>query len=237
MKRPMPALLCVLAIGLPMHALGADAVTDAMAIAYAPYRAALFATNGKSKAESEQALAQARQAWQTLSQRYAARPPAPYDRDPRFADTLAQVESVYARAADELRDEKPAQAHETLEAVRDLLAALRRRNDVIVFSDHMNAYHARMEQVLRDGAKAPASQSDWMEWMASVGTLDYLASRLRADAPARLLQNAAFEARLREVEASVVQLRAATLALDAAALRDALAGLKRPYSRLFLAYG
>jgi len=43
-----------------------------------------------------------------------------------------------------------ADAHERLEAVRDLLAALWQRNQVVVLSDHMNAYHEAMETVLTD---------------------------------------------------------------------------------------
>ncbi len=236
MRHRAAALLGALASALASPAWPADAFTDAMTSAYAPYRAALFATNGKSKAEAELALTKAREAWTTLTRRFAS-PPAPYDRDPHLAGTLAKVDSVYLQAAAEVRDEKLAQAHETLEAVRELLAELRRRNDVIVFSDHMNAYHARIELVLQDGRQLPATASEWMTWMGRVGALDYLAARLRADAPAKLLADADFETQLQAVEASVTNLRAAALARDGAALRDAIAGLKRPYSRLFLKYG
>ena len=73
--------------------------------------------------------------------------------------------------------------------------------------------------------------------MARVGTLDYLASRLRSDAPAALLQDADFASHLKAVETSVAMLRAAVLGGDAAAMREALGKLKGPYSRMFLKYG
>ena len=79
--------LALAAIASPsIHA--SDAVTDAMQSAYVPYRAALFRTNGKSQAEAQLAMAQAQQAWNGLTERFAAKPPAPYNRDVDFAGAL-----------------------------------------------------------------------------------------------------------------------------------------------------
>ncbi|MGL6110468.1 MAG: hypothetical protein ACRC2B_10265 [Rubrivivax sp.] len=218
-------------------ALSADAFTDGMQAAYVPYRAALLRTNSKAQAEAEQATALAQQAWKTLGERFAAKPPAPYDRDAQFAATLGQVAVVYERAAEQVKAQRLAEAHETLEQARDLMADLRQRNDVVIYSDHMNAYHAQMELVLKDGAKPVASQQDSMQLMAGVGALDYLATRLRSDAPAGLMHEPDFISHLQAVEASVAALRHAVLSADAQALRAAVAKLKGPYSRMFLKYG
>jgi hypothetical protein len=220
---------------LPAHA--ADPVTDAMQAAYAPYRAALFRTNSKAQPESEQAIAQAQQAWKAISERFAGKPSAPYDRDPEFAKSLAQVAAVYERAAQQIGDRRLADAHETLEQVRDLIAGLRRRNDVVVFSDHMNAYHAEMEHVLQQAQQVTGSSRDLMLLMARVGTLEYLARRLRSEASAALLREPDFQPLLDTVEASVAALRAAVLSQDAAAIRAAIDKLKGPYSRMFLKFG
>jgi hypothetical protein len=218
-------------------ALSADPVTEAMQGAYVPYRAALFRTNSQAQLESEQAVAQAQQAWMTLSERYGSRPPAPYDRDPKFADTLAAVAAVYERAAQQIRGQGLPQAHATLEQVRDLMADLRRRNDVVVYSDHMNAYHAEMEKLLEHGAQTLASPQGPLRLMEQVGSLAYLAHRLRSEAPAALLREAEFTPLLEAVEASVSALRAAALSQDVAAARAAIGKLKGPYSRLFLKFG
>jgi hypothetical protein len=228
---------CAAGCLLALPAVAADPFTDAMQAAYAPYRAALFRTNGKSQPEAEQATTQAQQAWKSLADRFAAKPPPPYDRDARFAATLAEVAAVYERAAEQVKAQRLADAHETLEQARGLMAGLRKRNDVIVFGDHMNAYHAEMEQVLDDGAKAGASAPDSMPLMARVGTLDYLVQRLRSDAPAALLHEPEFVKHLQTVEASVAALRNAVLAGDAAAARETIAKLKGPYSRMFLKCG
>lgn len=220
-----------------LPALAADPVTDAMQAAYVPYRAALFRTNSKAQAESEQAVAQAQQAWQSLTTRFAAKPPPPYERDAQFAASLAQVAAVYERAAQQVRDKQLGEAHETLEQVRELMAGLRQRNDVVVYSDTMNAYHAEMEHVLQQGPQEMTAAQGPMLLMARVGTLDYLVRRLRTQAPASLLRDAEFMPLLQGVEASVAGLRTAVLSQDAGAVRDAIGKLKGPYSRLFLKFG
>lgn len=237
MKPRTAAWWVAAAVLAPLPAAAADPVTEAMQAAYVPYRAALFRTNSKAQPESEQAIAQAQQAWQALAERYGSQPPVPYERDAQFAATMTQVAAVYERAAREAAAKQLPEAHATLEQVRELLAKLRRRNDVVVYSDAMNAYHAEMEHVLEDGARMPAMAQGPMLLMARVGTLDYLARRLRSDAPAALLQDADFASHLKAVETSVAMLRAAVLGGDAAAMREALGKLKGPYSRMFLKYG
>jgi hypothetical protein len=222
---------------LATGAWAADEVTDAIQAAYAPYRTALFRTNSKAQAESEQAIVNTRRSWQAIIDRYAARPPVPYDRDADFAPTLAKVAAVYEQAEREIRQQQLPQAHETLEAARDLMAALRQRNGVIVYSDHMNAYHAEMEQVLTEGPKLLAAPQGVLQLLPAVGVLDYLARRLRSEATPALQRDPEFIASVQAVEASVAALRAAALSQDAAAVKQALAALKGPYSRMFLKFG
>jgi flagellin-specific chaperone FliS len=220
-----------------LSASAGDAVTDAMTEAYTPYRSALFRTNSKAQAESEQAMAQALSAWQALSKRYATQPPAPYDRDAAFQTTLTAVASVYQRAQKHIADSQLSEAHETLEAARDLMADLRQRNGVITFSDHMNAYHSEMEHALNDGPKLLSAPQGMLQLMATVGRLEYLATRLRSQAPAPLASDVQFTAAAQAVEQSVVRLRQATLAQDPDQVKDALGKLKGPYSQMFLKFG
>lgn len=215
----------------------ADPVTEAINQAYAPYRAALFRTNSKAQAESEAAMAQARQAWKSIQDRYAATPPIPYDRDPEFSVSLTAVTQVYEQAAAEIDQGKLAQAHETLEQARDIMAELRRRNGVIVFSDHMNAYHAEMEHVLEQGQAMTSSPQAMLTLVKRVGVLEYLARRLRSEAPKALQNDAEFSTALQALETSVYTLHRAAMNQDAAAAREALGRLKGPYSRLFLKFG
>ncbi len=220
-----------------LGAQAADPVTEAITQAYAPYRAALFRTNSKAQAESEQAMAQARQAWQSILDRYAAAPPIPYDKDPEFSASLQAVAKVYEQAAGEIGQGKLAQAHETLEQARDIMAELRRRNGVIVFSDHMNAYHAEMEHMLEQGPAMTSSPQAMLTLVKRVGVLEYLARQLRSEAPKALQGNAEFVAALQALETSVTTLHRAAMNQDATAAREALGRLKGPYSRMFLKFG
>lgn len=237
--RPILAAWIIAALAaVATPALAADAATDAIQAAYPPYREALFRTNAKSQADSERALAAARAAWKQVRERFAGSAPVPYDRDRQFGATLAAVDAVYARAEAEIGQQQLAKAHETLEEVRDLLGTLRQRNGVVVFSDHINAYHEQMEKVLKDGPGWIGSPAGMIELTLATGALDHLAQRLAAEAdPALLRDNAAFAAALKEVQASSARLRAAVTAQDAAAARKAIGELKQPFSRLFLRFG
>lgn len=232
------ALALALALALlATPAWAADAVTDALQAAYVPYRAALFKTNAKAQADSEQAVADARAQFRALGERYADKPPAPYDRDPEFAATLKKVDQVLAQADAQIKAGNLAQGHETLEDVRDLLGELRRRNGVVVFSDHMNAYHQEMEHVFGGGAATLAKPGGMLSLAGQAAVLDYLAKRLKSEAPAALARDAEFTSLVGAVQASVNVLRAAIERQDEAAVREAIAKIKSPYSRLFIKFG
>ena len=237
MNKLFLSLAALAALTAANASFAADAVTDAMQAAYAPYRAALSRTNGKSVPDAQQAMAQTRAAWQGIADRFAAKPPAPYDRDSQFAATLGKVAKVYEQASAEVNEGKLTQAHATLEDARELLAGLRHRNQVVTYSDHMNAYHAQMEHVLESGAKLLTEPQGSLKLLAQASVMDYLAQRLRSEAPAALLADAEFNVTLQNVEASMAALKAAAMAQDAAAIKDALPKLKPAYSKHFIKFG
>jgi chromosome condensin MukBEF ATPase and DNA-binding subunit MukB len=232
------ALASVLALALmaPL-ARAADAVTDAIQNAYGPYRAALFTTNQKSVPDAQAALERASSAWIALTSQFKSATPAPYDRDKAFADSLQRVQAVYAKAELQVKAGQLPQAHETLEEARDLIADLRQRNGVVVFSDHMNAYHEQMEHMLNGGARPMTQPGAWLLLAGQAGVLDYLAQRLRTQAPAALLAQPEFVSSLDAVLGSAKSLNQAVMRQDEAQLREALARLKGPYSKLFLKFG
>ncbi|MDP5239301.1 hypothetical protein Q9Q94_07155 [Uliginosibacterium sp. 31-16] len=215
----------------------ADPVTDAMQKAYAPYRVALFKTNSNSQTEAQQAIDQARQTWSAIATKFGATPPAPYDRDTEFASSLAGVSKVYDKAAAEIAKNALTEAHETLEHARDIMADMRHRNDVIVYSDHMNAYHAQMELVLNDGARTLAGPNGIQELTAQTGALEFLAARLKTEAPSDYARNEEFNAMLAAVQKSVADLKAALFSNDEAKVKAALGKVKVPYSRMFIKFG
>jgi hypothetical protein len=92
--------------------------------------------------------------------------------------------------------------------------------------------------VIGDGPKLLREPKGALLLMARVGTLEYLAERLRTQAPPALQADAEFAAGQKAVEGSVAALKRALLdGQDAAAVERAIGGLKGPYSRLFLKFG
>lgn len=215
----------------------ADPMTEAMQQAYAPYRAALFRTNGGSAAEALAALGEARQAWQAVVRRYGEQAPSPYDRDGSRAQSLAAVDGLYEHAARQIEAGRLPEAHETLEGVREQLAELRHRNGVVSYSDAMNAYHAQMEKVLKEAPAQLAAPEARLNLVAQTGVLAYLARRLDSEAPDSLRQAPEFKGLLKAVGDSVERLQSALHAGQAEAAKEALKGLKKPYSQLFLKFG
>jgi cystathionine beta-lyase/cystathionine gamma-synthase len=208
-----------------------------MQAAYPPYRVALFRTNSNAQVEAQQAIAQAQQAWTKLAQQYGEKPPVPYDRDSAFATSLGEVSKVYETAALQVMANQLTAAHETLEKVRDIMAEIRRRNQVVVFSDHMNAYHTEMENVLISGPTVLTQPDGKQEFIAMVGVLNYLAKRLSSQAPGSYAKNEEFIDSVKAVAKSVSDLQTAAFSQDAAAIKAAMAKVKAPYSKFFLKFG
>lgn len=218
-------------------ALAADAVTDAMQAANGPYRMALYKTNGSSQTEAQQALSQAQKAWDQLSAQVGGKPAAPYDRDAAFGKSVTAVSQVYAKAMTEIAANDLKGAHNTLEEAREIMADMRKRNNVVVFSDHMNAYHEVMEHIIVDGNTTLAQPNGLLLMTGQAGALSYLAKRLTTQAPASHLQNTEFISLVEAVNKSVTTLDAAVLTQDMAAVKDAISKLKGPYSKLFAKFG
>lgn len=121
--------------------------------------------------------------------------------------------------------------------MRDILAALRQRNQVIVYSDHMNTYHSEMEHALSAGPKMLGEPNGLLQLGMQAGVLEFLARRLRAEAPAEQANNPEFLSLAQAVEGSVATLKAALLAQNPTAAKEALGKLKPAYSMLFLKFG
>lgn len=219
------------------YGFAADAYTDAVQQAYVPYRVALFKTNSNAPAEAQQAVEQASGAWQQIVVHFQAKAPAPYDRDTQFVTTLAAVSAVYQQADQEIKAGQLSKAHETLEGIRELLAQQRQRNQVITFSDHMNAYHAMMETVLNNAEQNLANTEGLDTLLGQASVLTYLQERLEQETPAHYRSNPEFTELLKAQKSAIAAFNQATRQKDVAACKAAIGKLKAPYSKLFLKFG
>lgn len=203
--------------------------------AYADYRAALFQTNKKDAAATEAALSGFRIKWSALATAWKAAPPPQYAADPKLGETLEKIARINETAAEETKAGKLAEAHETLEDIRDELSALRARNGVTTFSDQMNAYHEMMETVW-GGKYDGMSAAGLLAMREDAAVLAYLAREL-GSGEANSGDAAGFKEALAAVQGSVETLRKALAAGDAEAVKKAQGALKPPYSRMFLKFG
>ena len=201
-----------------------------MASAYADYRSALYLTNQKKQAETDAALASFKGKWMTLAAEWKASPPPQYADDAKLAETLSKVGGIAEEAARLSAAGDLAKSHDVLEGIRDALGEMRARNGVVIFSDHMNAYHELMERVVDHKYPTVQDLSD------DVAVLHYLAVEVGKNRP-KTVDAAQFDAGYKAMEASVDALRKAVRAGDEAAIAAARKGLKPPYSRLFQKFG
>lgn len=229
----------VLAAVLAAGAASAGPVSDfevAHREMYATYRAALFQTNGGKAAESAAAISELEAQLSALSATYGAAPPPQYADDPLWTETLDAAAALVGTAAGQIGAGHLAEAHETLEGVRDLFGDLHARNGVETFSDRMNAYHAEMEHVLAmDLAQVGPEQMGPVLERAAV--LDYLARDVLGAPPEEAAGDPAYAALAEAFSASVDAFLEAARSGDPERVRAAAGGLKVPYSKLFLKFG
>lgn len=201
--------------------------------AYGAYRAALFQTNANDQKGTLDALTAAQAGWTKVAASYRNSPPPAYAHDPRFGADIDEVSSLLRRAQSEASTGALPAAHETLEGVRDILGELRRRNGVIVFSDHINAYHTEMEHII--GGEIPPD--DKQRLTEQVGVLVYLDKKIRENASLALQEDAKYRQLSAANTSAIEKLRSALAAGNPSEIKAAIEGLKPAYAKLFLAFG
>jgi soluble cytochrome b562 len=235
MKRTLTSLTLTLALATSAALAGpmADFETG-FRTTYASYRMALFATNTGDADKSKHAIGEFDTRWRDLVSQSLSSPPPQYEDDPQWGTTLTEVTDAIATARQLSEEGKLPHAHEVLEHIRDAIGELHTRNGIVLFSDRMNAYHAKMEQVIETAADTEGSGQQLLEQAA---VLAYLAEDMLKTPPAEASGNAEFDKLADGVKASVAELQAAARSGDAAAIKAAVSGVKMPYAKFFLKFG
>jgi len=206
--------------------------------AYAIYRVALFQTNKKNQQKSLESTFSFQQQWLAITEKYSAAPPEVYATDPLWRPTLVNIGDITALSIREILAEKLSDAHETLEAIRDELGALRQRNQVITFSDYVNNYHEAMESLLFLGLKPyDINDKGLLLIREELAVLDYLADKMKENAPAEYLKKEKFNKAMQGVFSSLKNLRQAINAKNPDKVVKAINGLKPAYAKIFVKFG
>ena len=206
--------------------------------AYAAYRKALFQTNKKDAEKSGKANKMFTQQWKQIKQAYATNPPEVFSSDPKWESTLINIEEIALKSADQIIEGHLVEAHETLEAIRDELTDLRKRNSVIVFSDHINNYHEVMEALLEGGYSPNKIDADAIDHIkGQFAVLEYLASALKENAPTKYRENQQYQKLEAGLFSSLEALGMALDSKDPALISKAINMLKPAYAKMFVNFG
>jgi hypothetical protein len=117
--------------------------------AYAHYREAAFYARTGNAAVAGLALDEFIVKWTALVEAYADSPPADYAGDADWKNTLHDVLTRAETGLDALDADDPDAAKDAIGPIRGILGDLRRRNNVITYSDHVNALSAAMNLLSR----------------------------------------------------------------------------------------
>jgi hypothetical protein len=206
--------------------------------AYASYRMSLFQTNKKNQAKSLESALNFQQQWQAITEKYGEAPPDVYANDPEWRATLFNISDINALGIQEILVGNLSDAHETLEAIRDELGALRQRNQVNTFSDHVNNYHEAMESLLLLGLKPnDIDNNSLLTIREELAVLEYLAEKMKGNAPVEYLQNEGFKQAINGVFNSLKNLRKAVNEKNPDNILKAIKKLKPAYAKVFIKFG
>ncbi len=232
-------LFAVLALTLtgPAGAARASDLADfnsAAAAAYGHYRAAVSYLRTGNAALAAIELEAAAGKWQGVSARFADSPPDAFADDPAWAATLKGIgqrlrEALAATDAGDLEA-----ASGALAPVRGELGALRRRNNVVVFSDRVDALTAAMDRLWRYRREPPDldSSAALRELRSDTAVFEYLLVICREAAPAALRGDPDFVRFLDSAAEGVERLWQAIETKDQTLLINTLREL-RSFERLF----
>jgi hypothetical protein len=145
----------LLSLSLPAQAGQLAAFNAAVAEAYAPYRGAVsyLRTGNLDLAALELEAAAAR--WSAVVERFAAAPPDAFADDPAWRASLMNLSRRFDKAIQAIDAGDPETARSLLAPVRGTLGALRRRNNVTVFSDHIDEITRAMDRLWRFRKEPP----------------------------------------------------------------------------------
>lgn len=210
MLKSVTTLVLYLAVATnPAWASNLSSFNAAVAAAYDHYRAAAFYLRTGNPAVAGFELAEAAQRWSDAVMPFAKTPPDAFADDPAFAADLADIMARLGKADALLASGGDAEsAADMLDPIRDRLAELRRRNGVIVFSDHVDAANAAMDRLWVYRHEPP----DWADPAAraaltgATAVTIHLYDRLRELAPPETAENAEFQRIMKGALASLAGL-------------------------------
>jgi hypothetical protein len=161
---------------------------ETVAGAYQHHRAAVSYLRTGNAALAALELEAAARKWHGVTERFAANPPDAFADDPAWTATLNGIGQRIDQALASTDTNDLTGARDALAPVRSELAALRRRNGIVVFSDHVDEVMAAMDRLWRFRHEPPdfGDAGTLRALRSGAAVLEYLVRRCREEAPASL---------------------------------------------------
>lgn len=191
------ALLAFVFLWPADHGAQANDLSDfnlAVSAAYAPYRGAVSYLRTGNAGLAALELEAAAENWRKLEARFAKTPPDAFADDPAWQATLKGISERLDQGLVAMDAGDMETATKLLSPVRGQLGELRRRNNIVVFSDRVDEMTHAMERLWRFRHKPPdfAVAEELQELRSSAAVLGYLFRRCSQEAPAELRENTSF---------------------------------------------
>ncbi len=210
--------------------------------AYGAYRQALVATGvGKSDKGAVdtaiKAINEFDRQWNSFMGQHK-KPPIHFSEEKAWEPTLAKARALISKSSEAAKRASLDDAHDALEEIRAILGDLRRRNNIVIFSDHVNAYHEQMEEIIgADYAMDGFDAAQRLELIEQLAVLAFLAEAMERNAPPEYSNNPEFVTLLENVFSSIDKVRQSIEENDKRHIVNAIAGLKTPFAKLFIKFG
>ncbi len=216
-----------------------DAFNAAVSEAYRHYRGAVFYLRTGNAAVASMELEDMREEWRRLEARFGDTPSGAFAKDPAFRATLREIGAATGNAIDLAIAGDAKSSAAAAAPVRRLLAALRARNGVRVFSDCVNEANAAGAAILVFRPRPhDFDDRNWVNGLRSAAaSVSDAYRRCRDEAPAAIHKDAAFKRLIAGVFHEMSQVLQAIDARDSRLLSISL-GEFRSFDRiLFLNFG
>jgi hypothetical protein len=207
--------------------------------AYAPYRMSLSLTNKTDK--QKEALNKMNgflKKWSALSNTYLQNPPAPYNESPLWNETITKTTEIMKLGIKKVKAGNLKAGHETIEAIRDMLAKLRNSVSIRIFSDYINSYHTEMEHLVHvKYSKQNLNSNTIIKLREKVAVLRFLLNELKSAAPKKYSQNDEFKKILNGNIKLLEMLHKSLEKGDKNKVLAILPKVKPAYGKLFVKFG
>ncbi len=223
----------------PVRAGELKAFNDSVAKAYRHFRGATFYLRTKNLAVAAFELDDMRAAWRALEAKYKDAPPDAFADDPAWRGTLADIGARIENALGAVDDGDIKRTASIIGPIRGLLAGLRARNSVYVFSDCVNEANAAGEAILVFRARPHAFGDDaWVNRLrGQMAVVSHIYKKCGRIAPAALRGEAGFKRLIDGALYEMSRIPAAIAAKDSRLLAISLGEFRSFDRMLFLNYG